>query len=155
MSDKTQFSQITHKWMDISMQRSWRAWNHLAKSSGLSMPQFSILMKIYHRGDCAIGDISEHFDITNAAASQLVDKLVQGGLIRRDESPHDRRAKILNLTEKGTKFIQKGIEERYRWVDQLAGKLTPEERLKVVEALQIMTQAAKELETETTTHVHA
>ena len=148
MSDKTQFSQITHQWMDLFMQRSWRAWNHLAKSSGLSMPQFSILMKVYHRGDCAIGEISEHFDISNAAASQLVDKLVQGGLIHRDESPHDRRAKILNLTEKGRKFIQHGIEERHRWVDQLAGKLTTEQRLRVAEALQIMTQAAKELEAE-------
>jgi hypothetical protein len=33
-------------------------------------------------------------------------------------------------------------------VDQLAAKLTPEERAKVDEALQIMTQAAKELEAE-------
>ncbi|HJS19984.1 MAG TPA: MarR family transcriptional regulator [Anaerolineales bacterium] len=148
MSDQTPFSQITHQWMDIFMQRSWRAWNHLAKSSGLSMPQFSILMKVYHRGNCAMGDISEHFDITNAAASQLVDKLVQGGLIQRAEDPQDRRAKILNLTEKGRKFIQQGIEERHRWVDQLAGKLTTEERLKVAEALQIMTRAAKDLDAE-------
>jgi DNA-binding MarR family transcriptional regulator len=148
MIDKTQFSQVTHQWMDIFMHRSWRAWNHLAKSSGLSMPQFSILMKVHHRGNCAIGDISEHFDITNPAASQLVDKLVQSGLIQREEDPNDRRAKLLNLTDKGKQLIQRSIEQRYRWVDELAVRLTPEERAKVAEALQIMTQAAKELEAE-------
>ena len=148
MSEAFQFSTIVHRWMDIFMHRSWRSWNHLAKSSGLSMPQFGILMQVHHRGNCAIGDIGEHFDITNAAASQLVEKLVQGGLIQREEDPQDRRAKVLNLTEKGRKFIQHGIEERHRWVDKLAGKLTAEERVKVMEALQLMTQAAHELEAE-------
>ena len=148
MADKTQFPKIMHQWMDVFMHRSWRSWNHLAKSSGLSMPQFGILMQVHHRSNCAIGNISEHFDITNAAASQLVEKLVQSGLIQREEDPNDRRAKLLNLTDKGKQFIQQGIEARHRWVDQLTGKLTPEERLQVAEALQIMTQAAQELEAE-------
>jgi DNA-binding MarR family transcriptional regulator len=112
------------------------------------MPQFGILMQLHYRGDCAVGDISDRFDITNAAASQLVDKLVQSGLIQREEDPKDRRAKLLNLTDKGKELIQQGIEDRYRWVNQLTTKLTADDRAKVVEALQIMTQAAKELETE-------
>jgi DNA-binding MarR family transcriptional regulator len=111
-------------------------------------------MQLHYRKDCGVSDIGERFDITNAAASQLVDKLVQSGLIQREEDPNDRRAKLLNLTEKGRQFIQKGVEERYRWVDRLAAKLTPEERAKVDEALQIMTQAARELEAETSTPVH-
>ena len=40
-------------------------------------------MQLHYRGNCGIGDISERFDITNAAASQLVDKLVQSGFIKR------------------------------------------------------------------------
>lgn len=125
-----------------------RGWGQFAKSTGLSMPQFSILMQLHHRGNCAIGDISERFDITNAAASQLVDKLVQSGFIKREEDPQDRRAKMLNLTEKGRDLIQRGIEERYRWVDQLSEKLTVEERAQITDALNIMTRAAQELEAE-------
>lgn len=140
------FSQSIRAWMDIFMHHSMRSWHLFAKSTGLSMPQFSILMQLHHTGDCAVGDIGERFDITNAAASQLVDKLVQGGLIQREEDPYDRRAKLLNLTEKGRALIQQGIEERYRWVNDLAGKLTAEERGKIAEALDIMTQAARELE---------
>ena len=112
------------------------------------MPQFSILMQLHHRGNCAIGDISERFDITNAAASQLVDKLVQNGFIKREEDPQDRRAKMLNLTDKGRELIQRGIEERYRWVEELAGKLNANERAQVSDALNIMTRAAQELESE-------
>jgi len=134
--------------MDFAMHHSIRERAHFAKATGLSMPQFGILMQLHYRGNCGVSDIGERFDITNAAASQLVDKLFQSGLIQREEDPNDRRAKLLNLTDKGRQFIQRGIEERYRWVDILAAKLTSEERAKVSEALQIMTQAAKELEAE-------
>lgn len=148
MTRSVQFSQAIRSWMDVFMHRSMRGWGLFAKSTGLSMPQFSILMQLHHKGVCGLSDISERFDVTNAAASQLVDKLVQSRLIQREEDPHDRRAKLLNLTDKGRELIQQGIEERYRWVDQLAGKLTAAERAKVTEALNIMTQAARELEAE-------
>jgi DNA-binding MarR family transcriptional regulator len=139
--------------MDFAMHHTMRERVHFAKATGLSMPQFGILMQLHYRHNCGISDIGERFDITNAAASQLVDKLVQGGLIQREEDPKDRRAKLLNLTEKGRELIQQGIEDRYRWVDQLTRKLTAEERDKVNEALQIMTEAARELETETSASV--
>ena len=142
------FSEAIHAWMDVFMHHSMRSWHLFARSTGISMPQFGILMQLHHTGNCAVGDISERFDITNAAASQLVDKLVQGGLIQREEDPDDRRARRLNLTQKGRDLVQQGMKERYRWVDQLAGKLTTEQRAKVSEALQIMTKAAREMEAE-------
>ena len=148
MTKSPELSRAIRSWMDVFMHRSMRGWGLFAKSTGLSMPQFSILMQLHHRGNCGLGDISERFDITNAAASQLVDKLVQSGLIQREEDPADRRAKLLNLTDKGNKLIQKGIERRYRWVDHLAGKLTAEERAKVDEAITILTEAANEMEAE-------
>ena len=88
------------------MHYSMRASGHFAKAKGLSMPQFSILMQLHYRGACGMSEVSERFEITPAAASQLVDKLVQSGLIHREEDPHDRRAKSLNLTEKGKELIQ-------------------------------------------------
>jgi DNA-binding MarR family transcriptional regulator len=148
MSLSSEFSQAIRQWMDVFMHRSMRGWGLFAKSMGLSMQQFGILMQLHHRGNCGIGDISERFDITNAAASQLADKLVQSGFIKRDEDPNDRRAKLLNLSDKGKELVRQGTEERYRWVDELAGKLTAEEREKVTEALNILTQAAKEIEAE-------
>ena len=146
MTKPVQFTQAIRSWMDVFMHRSMRGWSLFAKSTGLSMPQFSLLMQLHHKGACGMSEVSERFEVTPAAASQLVDKLVQNGFIIREEDPHDRRAKLLNLTDKGRELVQQGIEERYRWVDQLAGKLTAEERAQVSEALNLMTRAAGELE---------
>lgn len=148
MVPTSQLIQTIRQFIDIAMHHSLRERAHFAKAIGLSMPQLGILMQLHFRENCGISDISDRFHITNAAASQLADKLVQSGLIRREEDPQDRRAKLLNLTDKAKELMQHSLEKRYRWVDELAAKLTPEERIKVSEALQIMTQAAKELEAE-------
>jgi len=134
--------------MDVFMHRSMRGWGLFAKSIGLSMPQFSILMQLHHKGAFGMSEISERFEITPAAASQLVHKLVQNGFVAREEDPHDRRAKLLNLTDKGRDVIQQGFDERYRWLDQLSARLTEDERIQISEALDIMTRVVQDMEAE-------
>jgi len=146
MTKSDPFLRAVLSWLDVFMHRSMRGWSQFAKSTGLSMPQFSILMQLHHKGACGVSDISERFDVSNAAASQLVDKLVQGGFVQRHEDPHDRRAKMLNLTHKGRGLIQQGVHERYRWVDELAKNLSTEEKARVSEALTILTEAAQKFE---------
>jgi MarR family transcriptional regulator, organic hydroperoxide resistance regulator len=146
MTRPAQFNQSIRAWMDVFMSRSMRGWHLFAKSTGLSMPQFSVLMQLHHKGACGMSDVSERFEITPAAASQLVDKLVQSGLVQREEDPSDRRAKLLDLTEKGHALVEQGHEERYRWVNELGRQLTAEERARVSEALDLMTRAAQDLE---------
>ena len=106
MVSSSQLIQTIRQFMDIAMHHSMRERSHFAKATGLSMPQFGILMQLHYRGNCGVSDIGERFDITNAAASQLVEKLVQSRLIQREEDPSDRRARLLNLTDKGRQLIQ-------------------------------------------------
>ncbi len=139
MSDKNQLSQSIRRGMDVVTHRTMHDWSRFVKSTGLSMPQFSILMQLHYRGACGVSDLSERMDVSSAAASQLVDKLVQSGLIERAEDPNDRRSKRITLSDKGLDLIRAGISERYRWVDALVESLTHEERQKVGEALNILT----------------
>lgn len=144
MTNSLQFLQIVRQWLDAFVQRSMRASAHFVKASGFSMPQFFLLMQVHHRQHCNISELSEHLEITNAGVSQLVDKLVQAGLLERAEDPHDRRAKTIALSPKGKQFIEQGIEERYRWLERLEANLTVAEKEKVIEALKVMLRAMEE-----------
>ena len=146
MTDKLHFSQTLRAWMDAFMHRSMSGWNHFAKSTGLSMPQFSILMQLHHKGPCGMSEVSERFDISAAAASQLVDKLVQSGHLERAEDPNDRRAKNLRLTPSGAKLVDDGIQERYRWMEELAANLDAGDHAKISDALTLLTQAARKMD---------
>ena len=146
MTNSLQFPQSLHKWMDTFSHRSMRDSARYVKNSGYSMPQFFLLMQVYRQEHCGISDLSDHLEITNAAVSQLVDKLVQAGMLTRKEDPNDRRAKKVELSPEGKAFIEQSIEERYRWVDKLADALSEEEEKKVAEALNILDRTMKKIE---------
>jgi DNA-binding MarR family transcriptional regulator len=146
MTKPIRFTQTLRVWMDAFMHRSMRGWSHFAKGTGLSWSQFSILMQLHHRGPSGLSEISERFDVTAAAASQLVDKLVHAGYLERTEDPSDRRAKLLTLSAKGEELISQGTEERYRWMDDLAAILSAEEQGKVSEALILLTNAVEKMD---------
>ena len=146
MTKSTQITQPLRAWMDVFMHRSMRGWNQFAKSTGLSMPQFSILMQLHYKGACGMSAISERFDVSAAAASQLVDKLVQAGYIERTEDPSDRRARLLKLSTNGAKLVENGIQDRYRWMDELTSRLSAAQQVKISEALTLLTEAARQME---------
>ncbi len=146
MTESLQFPQSLREWMNTFVHRSMRDSAHFVKASEISMPQFFMLMHLHQREQCGISDLSEHMDTSTAAVSQLVDKLVQADLLLRTEDPNDRRAKKVELSPKGKALIEEGIEERYRWVNELADALSDEEAKKVSEAFEILGSAMKRIE---------
>jgi DNA-binding MarR family transcriptional regulator len=146
MDYSLQIIKIIRQWMDVFMHRSMSDWSRYVKSTGLSMPQFSILMQLHYKGSCGISDVSERMDISSAAASQLVERLFLAGLVERTEDTHDRRVRQITLSPKGAALIDASIEERMRWVEHLAQTLSPVEQEQVADALVTLIEAAKRVE---------
>ena len=71
-------------------------------------------MRLYHGKLCGVSDIGGHLGITNAAASMMVDRLVQMGLLERNEDRQDRRLRHLKLTEQGQALVERGIDSPAR-----------------------------------------
>jgi len=148
MSPSKQFSDVLSEWVGVFMRRSMRDFMHSMKDSGLSMPQLSTLMRLYYHAGCGVSEIGSQLGVTNAAASQMIERLVRQGLLERAEDPTDRRAKQLKLTPKGRTLITKAIEARRRWMEELTTALTREQQAGIITALTSLTEAARELEAE-------
>ncbi|RCK74259.1 MAG: Transcriptional regulator, MarR family [Anaerolineae bacterium] len=86
----------------IVMQNHYR----FVKQNGLTLPQMMILYHIQRVGACTVSDVGEEFGISSAAASQMLDRLVQQGFLTRQEHPQDRRVKQNSLTEAGKQIIE-------------------------------------------------
>ncbi len=141
-----QFSEVLREWVEVFMHRSMRDFKRFMDDSGLSFSQMSILMRLFHRGKCSVSEIGDQLGITNAAASQTVDRLVKDGVLERIEDPEDRRAKQLTLTPEGSTLIERGIEARIQWMETLTDTLTPEQQELIVSALTLLTKAARKNE---------
>jgi DNA-binding MarR family transcriptional regulator len=143
MSPTKQLTEVVREWSEVFMHRSMRDFKRFMDETDLSFSQISVLMRLKHGGISGVSEIGGQMGVTNAAASQAVDRLVQLGLIERTEAPEDRRAKRLALTPKGRKLIDKGIEARSQWVEGLTDELTAEQQHLIISALTLLTEAAR------------
>lgn len=113
-----------------------------AKKRGFSLAQLNLMIRLHYRGDCGVSDLGEEAGVTSAAVSQLLEKMVQQGLVLRTEDPQDRRHKVIMLTEAGRQVVHEALTERQSWLMRLADLLTPEEQEQVDAALQLLIEKA-------------
>jgi DNA-binding MarR family transcriptional regulator len=122
MSHTDPFTAALQEWVEVTMRRSMRNVMRYIKESGLSMSQMGALFHLHRQGSCGVSDLGEHLSVTSAAASQLLDRLVEQGLILRSEDPQDRRLKQVVLTEQGMRVIHESLLARQGW---LGGRTWP------------------------------
>jgi DNA-binding MarR family transcriptional regulator len=146
MSTPDQFNLALREWLHVFMTRSTHDLVRFLKEADLTMGQYSVLMRLSHDGQCGVTDVGGHLGITNAAASQLVDKLVQQSLVERSEHPTDRRIRQLSLTANGRDLVQRSMEARIGWTNALFDALPTEQRAAVIQGLRDLAAAAQSLE---------
>ena len=146
MTQTDPFLTALHGWIEIFMRRSTRNLIRYTRESGLSMSQVGALLHIHREGSSAVSHLGDGLGVTNAAASQMLDRLVGQDLITRSEDPHDRRVKQIVLTDKGRQLLTVGMRARLGWLDDLAEKLTEDEKRQVTAALEILIDKAHQFE---------
>jgi DNA-binding MarR family transcriptional regulator len=144
MADRKLVSLLS-EWVAGCTLRSIDGMRGYLKGLGLSMPQFGLLMRLYHHGSCDVSEIGRGLGVTSAAVSQLVDRLAAAGLVVRTESPEDRRRRGVGLTATGRDFITAGFQKWSEWVPALLESLGPDGRKKARALLPALLAAEKRL----------
>ncbi len=132
-------------WIEVSMRRSMRNFIRYARESGLSMSQLGALFHVHRKGSIGVTDLGDHLGVTSAAASQMLERLVQQDLLLRTEDPNDRRVKQIILTEKGSRVLVESIHARQGWVNELAESLSKPEKESITAALNTLISKANQL----------
>jgi DNA-binding MarR family transcriptional regulator len=140
--------EVLHEWSEVFMRRSMQDFIRFSKRKNLSPSQLGTLMQLHHHGACGVSYLGSRLGVTNAAASQLIDRMVQMGLLERSEDPVDRRVKQIALTERGKQFIHEGMQARLAWVAELVEALPPGEQESITGALSLLTKTARSLDRE-------
>lgn len=110
----------------------------LHEGMDLTYNQFKMLLTINDRGSCPLTALAAELHIAMSSASEMVDKLVNLGLVRRTADAESRRRVIIQATEQGEALIvelQKGIIDNYRL---LLGKLEEEDQDRLIKALETL-----------------
>lgn len=74
---------------------------------GITATQLNALKLLQSVGDISLSDLSKRMSATNSAITGLVDRMVQAGLVAREQSPEDRRVWKIKLTTEGRAMAKK------------------------------------------------
>jgi DNA-binding MarR family transcriptional regulator len=140
-SSREDFAHALHEWNSSLMDLSMHRMAAFARDRGLSMSQIGALFRLHHSGACAVTDIAENIGVSPAAASQLLDRLVQADLLIRTEDPEDRRVRRIELSDHGREIIREMVGTREGIATELAGRF-PDDELDA--ASRVLTRLAAE-----------
>lgn len=103
--------------------------------SGLTFPQIIVMYVLTWIGALPISALAERLRLSLAATSQLVDRLVEGGYVAREEDTVDRRVRRVRMRPHGERFMQRLDEIRRQELAAAFDKLPPRVKARLTDVL--------------------
>lgn len=103
--------------------------------SGLTFPQIIVMYALTWEGPQPISTLAQTLRLSLAATSQLVDRLVEGEYVGREEHPEDRRVRLVRLRSRGNQFMDRLNEIRRRELNEAFDRLPPKVRGRLTDVL--------------------
>ena len=107
----------------------------------LSLTERSTLALVYQYTEILPGELALLEKVTTQAMSQIINHLLELGLIIKTPSEADRRKVIVTLTDAGKKLVRQRQAEKQEWLNRrIAETLSAREKQTLAEAIHILTK---------------
>ena len=110
-------------------------------ASGLAPARLSALSVLVFGGAMSLNELARAEQVRPPTMSRIVDALESENLIRRTVNPRDRRAVVLEATEKGTAILWQGRKRRVKFLAKHLSRLSEQERNKIGDAIKAIQKA--------------
>lgn len=111
---------------------------------GLTMPQLRLLLIMRDEPGVTGGVLAERFAVNPSTITGHVEKLLQRGLVRREEDDLDRRVQHNYLTEDGADLVGRLERAAGHYLIAILERLAPEQLERLSAALSDLVGAARE-----------
>jgi DNA-binding MarR family transcriptional regulator len=104
--------------------------------AGLTLPQFDVLAQLDRRPEgMTPKELTRELLVTAGNVTGIVERLVQQGLVSREEVPHDRRTVRIRLTPEGRRRMGQALPAHRRDLARLLARVPPSVLVALREAL--------------------
>jgi MarR family transcriptional regulator, 2-MHQ and catechol-resistance regulon repressor len=135
-----------HVWLVLT--KAFRALGAHAQQSiertQLGDSDFRVLEALLHKGPLPVNALGPKVWLTPGSISVAVDRLVQKGLVSRQDEVGDRRVRRVELTAEGRALITEGFREHAAAMEHAVSALSRTERLTLLRLLKKLGKHAAE-----------
>jgi MarR family transcriptional regulator, 2-MHQ and catechol-resistance regulon repressor len=115
---------------------------------GLGLSEFAVLEVLLHKGPQPVNVIGKKVLLTSGSITAAVDRLESKKLVRRTADTGDLRARIVQLTGRGRRSIERAFQQHATDMEETMAVLRSNERTELVRLLKkVGMWAAARLET--------
>jgi len=93
------------------------------------------------RGPRSVGQLAEELEVSPPAATQLVDRLAEHGMVHRHNDPADRRIVLVDYVEGMREVARRIVKDRRRPLHLAMSKMTDTEALAFVKGLRLLAES--------------
>ena len=107
----------------------------------LSLTERSTLALVYQSSEILPSELAAKEKVTSQSMSQIINKLLEHGYIKKTPSKKDKRKVIITITASGKKSIEKKRQEKQEWLAQsIFEKSTQKEKEILMKAIKVLTK---------------
>jgi DNA-binding MarR family transcriptional regulator len=117
------------------LERIFGLFRSLSPASGLSMTAAATLAGIERLGPQRLTVLAAREGVTQPAMTQLISRLEESGLVRREASPEDGRVVLVVITHEGRAVLARRRSVRSERMAAIIAQLDPEHRAALAIAL--------------------
>jgi MarR family transcriptional regulator, 2-MHQ and catechol-resistance regulon repressor len=111
------------------------------KNVGLGDSDFRVLEALLHKGPLPVNVIGEKVELTTGSITTAIDRMEAKWLVLRKNHPEDRRVRLVELTAKGRRLIEKAYAQHSLDMEKAMGGLSHTERGELVDLLKRLGKA--------------
>jgi MarR family 2-MHQ and catechol resistance regulon transcriptional repressor len=119
----------------------------------LGLSDFGVLEALLHKGPLAISVLGKKVLLSSGSMTAAVDRLEKSGYVERAATSTDRRARIVHLTEEGSKLIRTVFAEHEGDMEHVFALLDESERKALASLLRKLGHGAERITAEDTKSV--
>ena len=105
------------------------------QAHGLTLSEFGTLEALFHKGTLTVAEVIEKILVPHSSMSYVIERLVEKGLIVKEQDDVDRRVYRLSLTEAGSVYISSVYPIHEKALRKVLDVLSVEEEEKLQQLL--------------------
>ncbi|MFA6321017.1 MAG: MarR family transcriptional regulator [Candidatus Omnitrophota bacterium] len=104
----------------------------------ITLPQLVIVNALAREGELRMTDLARSMNVTTAAMTGIIDRLVRDGYVKRAADADDRRTVKVGVTPKGIKVARNAAEHHKKLISRLFSVISQPEREEYLRILTII-----------------
>ncbi len=102
---------------------------------GLGLSEFAVLEVLLHKGPQPVNVIGKKVLLSSGSITAAVDRLESKNLVRRTGDTGDLRARIVQLTDRGRRLVERAFQQHATDMEETMAVLRSSERTELVRLL--------------------